>query len=75
MLAIFHDLNLASGYCDRLHVLSSGQVVASGIPRAVLTRRLMREVFEVDAEIAAVGEGRLAVLPPLPDGWGRPPPS
>ena len=29
-LAIFHDLNLASAFCDRLYVLREGRVVAEG---------------------------------------------
>ncbi|MGH3622391.1 MAG: ABC transporter ATP-binding protein, partial [Sciscionella sp.] len=50
-LMAVHDLNLAAGYCDRLHVLDGGRVVASGTPEDVLTRELLRSVFEVDADI------------------------
>jgi iron complex transport system ATP-binding protein len=46
-----HDLNLAAGYCDRLHVLDSGRIVASGTPEEVLTPQTLRAVFEVDAHV------------------------
>ncbi|RZQ61871.1 ABC transporter ATP-binding protein [Amycolatopsis suaedae] len=46
-----HDLNLAATYCDRLHVLRAGEVVASGPPEDVLTPGLLRSVFEVDADV------------------------
>ena len=46
-----HDLNLAAMFCDRIVVLQSGAVVASGPPETVLTHDLLREVFRVTAEI------------------------
>jgi iron complex transport system ATP-binding protein len=67
VLAIFHDLNLASVYCDRIHVLSHGKVVASGEPSDVITRPLIREVFGVDAEVTLGGAtGRPAVVVTAP---------
>ncbi|MFC2078251.1 hypothetical protein ACFLTM_05540 [Candidatus Bipolaricaulota bacterium] len=36
-LAIFHDLNLASRYCDRLILLKEGSVLTAGPPVDVLT--------------------------------------
>ncbi len=68
VLAIFHDLNLASAYCDRIYVLSEGRVALAGLPAEVLTREVIRAVFGVDAEVAAGGAaGRPAVVvtPPL----------
>ena len=71
VLAIFHDLNLASAYCDRIHVLSEGRVVGSGAPADVITRHLLRGVFGVDAEVTLGGAtGRPAVIvtaPTLPE--------
>jgi iron complex transport system ATP-binding protein len=52
-LAALHDLNLAAMYCDRLVVLDAGRVAAAGAPAEVLTAQLIREVYGVDAEIAA----------------------
>ncbi|WP_111559509.1 ABC transporter ATP-binding protein [Paracoccus sediminilitoris] len=48
-----HDLNLAAMFCDKIIVLQSGQVVAFGTPAEVLTPRLLRDVFRVEAEITA----------------------
>ncbi|MCO1338670.1 histidinol phosphatase [Kocuria polaris] len=47
-----HDLNLAAMFCDHLVVLHAGSVVAGGTPREVLTPELIRDVYEVDAEVA-----------------------
>ncbi|HSD48877.1 MAG TPA: ABC transporter ATP-binding protein, partial [Actinomycetota bacterium] len=51
VLAILHDLNVASIACDRLVVLDRGAVVAEGDPAAVLTHGLLREVYGVDADV------------------------
>ncbi|MBT2787817.1 MULTISPECIES: ABC transporter ATP-binding protein [unclassified Halomonas] len=46
-----HDLNHAAMYCDRLLVMKAGRIVASGAPEEVLTQRLLRDVFSVDAHV------------------------
>ncbi len=48
-----HDLNLAAMFCDRIVVLQAGAVRACGTPKAVLTQKLLRDVFRVDAEVSA----------------------
>jgi iron complex transport system ATP-binding protein len=50
-LAALHDLNLAALYCDRLYVLRSGEVVASGATEEVLRADLIREVYGVGSEV------------------------
>jgi iron complex transport system ATP-binding protein len=68
VLAIFHDLNLASAYCDRLIALDRGRVVADGPPGEVLTRKFIRDVYEVEGEIVphfATGRPTVLLGPPL----------
>ena len=55
VLAIFHDLNLASAYCDRVYALAEGRVVAEGTSGQVITDRFVREVFGVEADVAPAG--------------------
>lgn len=50
-LAALHDLSLAATYCDFLYVLKNGELVASGAPDDVLTKELVKEVYEIDCEI------------------------
>ncbi|MBN3526550.1 hypothetical protein JSQ80_22700 [Paenibacillus apiarius] len=52
-LAALHDLSLAAMYCDILYVVKDGTVVASGIPDEVLTKELVKRVYEIDCEIYA----------------------
>ena len=50
-LVTLHDLNLATAYCQRLYVLSQGQIVMEGTPEEALTPELLRQVFHVDAVV------------------------
>ena len=50
-IAALHDLNLAALYCDRLFLLNSGQVVASGQPAEVLTPALIEAIYGIRAEV------------------------
>ena len=60
-----HDLNLAAAYCDSLHVLDRGELVASGRTHDVMTPELVSSVFGVDCETSfdASGTLRLAFRP------------
>ncbi len=51
VIAVLHDLALASHFFPRLVVLDRGRVVADGDPREVLTDTLVRDVFGVDAAL------------------------
>jgi iron complex transport system ATP-binding protein len=51
ILAALHDLSLAAMYCNKLYVLKSGKVVASGSPKTILTPELVRDVYEIDCNI------------------------
>lgn len=51
VVAALHDLNLAATYCDELHLLDAGRLVASGTPDDVLTPERIGAVFGVAAAI------------------------
>ncbi|EOI1329148.1 TPA: Fe(3+) dicitrate ABC transporter ATP-binding protein FecE [Citrobacter koseri] len=51
VVTVLHDLNQASRYCDHLVVLAQGNVIAQGQPVDVMQPELLRNVFQVDAEI------------------------
>lgn len=51
VIAAIHDLNIAAMYCDKIYVLKDGEVIKYGNPKNVLTKELIKEVYEVDAEL------------------------
>jgi len=51
VVMILHDLNLAARYSDTIVAMKEGKVMAVGTPRDVLTPQLLRDVFEIEAEV------------------------
>ena len=49
---VLHDLNLAARCADNLVVVNGGNIEASGTPEKVLTKELIRQVFDVQSVIA-----------------------
>ena len=52
-LAALHDLNIAANYCDFIHVIDRGRIVASGPPQDVLLPGLIEDVFGVGAMVGS----------------------
>ncbi len=51
VIAVFHDLNLASQYCRRIIFLKNGEVRTQGIPEDVLTADIIKDVFGIEVEV------------------------
>ncbi len=47
IIGVFHDLNLASYFCDRIVLMKQGKILAVGTPAEVLTPDKIRESFSV----------------------------
>lgn len=60
IFSAIHDLNLAACFCDRLILISQGHVIAKGTPKEVLTQEVLREIFQVRANVRDE-EGRLKI--------------
>lgn len=66
VLGVFHDLDLAARYSDRIAVVHDGGVGPCGPPHQVLTSTLLREVFAVRAVVGTDAvTGAVAVTPVL----------
>ena len=64
VLTVFHDLDMAARYSDRLAVVADGSAKRQGRPAEVLTRETLREVFGVAAVIGTDPvTGSIQVLP------------
>lgn len=46
VVAVTHDINLASLFCDRVIILKEGRLFALGNPGEVITEQSVREVYE-----------------------------
>lgn len=62
VISAVHDLNIAAMYCGRLYAMKQGKVIAQGTPHELLTPDLIRELYEVDAEVSIDGKGQLRIF-------------
>lgn len=51
VVSAIHDLNIAAMYCDYLYAMKDGQVVHEGTVDQVLTAEIIKELYEVDADV------------------------
>jgi iron complex transport system ATP-binding protein len=51
IVMVLHDLNHAARFSDRMIAMSDGKVAADGAPADVLTPRLLRDCFGVEASV------------------------
>ncbi|WP_246942289.1 adenosylcobinamide amidohydrolase [Bacillus pinisoli] len=46
VISIFHDLNLASLYCDRVLLLHEGKLVSLGTPKQIMQSNLLERIYD-----------------------------
>ncbi|MFL5138824.1 MAG: ABC transporter ATP-binding protein [Microvirga sp.] len=57
VIAVMHDLALASRFADRIVLLDRGRAVAAGAPEAVLTAGRLEAVFGIEAVVSSGADG------------------
>lgn len=62
IIAAIHDLNIAAMYCTKLYVMKDGRLVDSGTPEAILTKEMLRQVYQVDGEVYRDEKGYLRIV-------------
>lgn len=50
-IAAIHDMNIASMYCDYIYVIKEGKIVCHGKVEEILTDKIIKDVFGVNAYI------------------------
>lgn len=61
-----HDLNIAALYCDKIIVLKKGKMVKIGTPEEVITRDMIRYLYDIDSEVTineTTGRPQVQFLP------------
>jgi iron complex transport system ATP-binding protein len=51
LIAVLHDINLATQYADKLFFLKEGELVAQGKPKEMLNEALLLKVFDIKTTI------------------------
>lgn len=62
-IIIIHDLNLAALFCDNLIMLKDGKFIAKGLPKELITKENMKEIYDLDCSILYNVDGKPYVIP------------
>ena len=61
VVVVLHDLTLAARFCDRVVLLSEGQVLADGTADAVLTEKNLATAYHISALQGGIGDSRYVI--------------
>ena len=61
VVSAIHDLNIAAMYCDYLYAMKNGKIVYQGSVEEILTPQIIKELYEVEAEVIKNKFGTLNV--------------
>jgi iron-chelate-transporting ATPase len=51
VVIVLHDINMAARFCDRIHALKGGRLVASGTPAQILVPELLYTIYGIKMEV------------------------
>ncbi len=51
VVIVLHDINMAARFCDRIHALKHGKVVASGTPAQLLQREALENIYGIAMDV------------------------
>ena len=61
---VMHDINLSSKHAEQLTILDGGgNIFASGKPQEIVTRKILRDVYSVEADVIHDKNGVPVVIP------------
>lgn len=66
VIATFHDLNAAAGWCSRLVLMRNGSIVADGRPAEVLTSAYLDKTYDFKLGVEQSPDGHPRVVLPAP---------
>ncbi len=75
VLAVLHDLNLASEFCDTLALVHAGRIVAQGTPAQVLTTAHLSAVYDARVWVRSHPVTGRPLLLAVPDSLPGSPPN
>lgn len=69
IIAILHDLNLCAAYCKQVVLMNKGKIHASGSVEEVLTKKHLKEVYDMTFEIYEQADRKQKFYIPVTPSW------
>ncbi|MEG0234955.1 ABC transporter ATP-binding protein [Cetobacterium sp.] len=51
VVAVIHDINIASRYCDYIFAIKNGEIKYEGTPEEVIVSEKIKEIFQIEVEV------------------------
>ncbi|WP_432204810.1 ABC transporter ATP-binding protein [Cetobacterium somerae] len=51
VIAVIHDINIASRYCDYIFALKNGKIEYEGTPEEVIDSKKIKDIFQIEVEV------------------------
>ncbi|KQQ77999.1 iron-hydroxamate transporter ATP-binding subunit [Rhizobium sp. Leaf321] len=51
VVIVLHDINMAARFCDRIHALKGGRLVASGTPAQILVPETLHAIYGIEMKV------------------------
>lgn len=48
---VLHDINMAARFCDRIHALKAGRIIASGTPGEMMTAGILKDIYGLEMNV------------------------
>lgn len=48
---VLHDINMAARFCDHIHALKGGRMIASGTPAEMMTEAVLKDIYGLDMHV------------------------
>ena len=62
-VAVLHDLNLASMFCDEIFLIKNGKVAYKGTPKEIFTEKILEDVYELKSKVIYDEKGKPYIIP------------
>ncbi len=66
VIAVFHDLNVAMSFADRVVLLQKGSQVAVGAPRETMTAEILSNIYEHKIDVVTINDDTGPIVIPSP---------
>src|SRR5699024_3277697 len=63
IVMVLHDINQAIQYSDTIIAMKQGEIIASGAPKQIITKQLIRDVYGVDVIVKEDADVGMYIVP------------
>jgi len=51
VVIVLHDINMAARFCDHIHALKAGRLIAAGDPQSLLNADTLKDIYGIDMDV------------------------